>query len=70
MKILDRIALSLIIIGGLHLLLVGLVDFNILNIVFGETGETIVNVLMGISAIWCFKYFGYTPKGGSRLKDR
>lgn len=73
MKILDRLALLLVVIGGIHLLLVGLLDFNIFEIIFGSANETITDVvyiIIGVSALWCTKYFTYTPKGGSRLKGR
>lgn len=73
MKILDRIALALLIIGGIHLLLVGLFGFNVIETAFGspeEWGTRIAYILIGLSALWSFKYFSYTPKGGSRLKDR
>lgn len=73
MKIIDRTALALLLIGGIHLLLIGLFGFNIVETIFGgveEWGTRIVYILIGISALWSFKYFGYTPRGGSRLKDR
>lgn len=73
MKILDRAALALLIIGGLHLLLIGLFGFNLVETALGspeEWGTRIVYILIGLSALWSFKYFGYTPRGGSRLKDR
>lgn len=71
MKIIDRIALVLIIIGGLHLLLVAF-DVNVFTIVFGEesTVTDVIYILIGLSALWSIKYFNYTPKGGSRLKGR
>ncbi|WP_161878537.1 DUF378 domain-containing protein [Alkalibacterium sp. MB6] len=73
MKILDRAALTLLIIGGIHLLLIGLFGFNIVEMVFGDVeqwGTRIVYILVGLSALWCFKYYSFTPRGGSRLKDR
>lgn len=73
MKILDRAALTLLIIGGIHLLLIGLFGFNVVETVFGspeEWGVRIVYILIGLSALWCFKYYSFTPRGGSRLRDR
>lgn len=73
MKILDRIALGILILGGIHLLLIGLIGFNAVELVFGspeEWGTRIFYIVIGLSALWCFKYFSFTPRGGSRLKDR
>lgn len=73
MKILDRAALTLLIIGGIHLLLIGLFGFNVVETVLGspdDWGVRIVYILIGLSALWCFKYYSFTPRGGSRLRDR
>ncbi|SDJ96254.1 DUF378 domain-containing protein [Alkalibacterium thalassium] len=73
MKIIDRAALTLLIIGGIHLLLIGLFGFNAAETLFGnaeEWGTRIVYILIGLSALWCFKYYSFTPRGGSRLRDR
>lgn len=61
MKTLDNIALALTIIGGLNWLLVGLFEFDLVASVFG--GQTallakIVYVLVGLSALYCLKFFG------------
>ncbi|MCC5895361.1 DUF378 domain-containing protein [Alkalibacterium olivapovliticus] len=73
MKIIDRAALTILIIGGIHLLLIGLIGFNVVETAFGDPeqwGVRIVYILIGLSALWCFKYYSFTPRGGSRLKDR
>lgn len=73
MKIIDRVALTILIIGGIHLLLIGLFGFNMVETLFGDPeqwGVRIVYILIGLSALWCFKYYSFTPRGGSRLKDR
>lgn len=73
MKIIDRVALTILIIGGIHLLLIGLFGFNIVETLFGDSeqwGVRIAYILIGLSALWCFKYYSFTPRGGSRLKDR
>ncbi len=73
MKLLDRTALTILIIAGIHLLLVGLFDVNIVEMIFGSLdslGSQIVHGVIGVSALWCIKYYGYTPEGGSRLKGR
>ncbi|MBF7128428.1 DUF378 domain-containing protein [Pediococcus pentosaceus] len=61
MKTLDVIALVLLIVGGLNWLLVGIFQFDLVATLFG--GQTaiisrIVYVLVGISAIYCLKFFG------------
>jgi len=73
MKLLDRLALIILILAGLHVVAVGLLDFNAVEMIFGTTegtGPMIVYILIGISALWCIKYFSYTPEGGSRLRGR
>ena len=65
MKALDNIALGLTIVGGLNWLLVGLFEFDLVASIFG--GQTallarIVYVLVGISALYCLKFFGHINK--------
>ncbi|QTJ52631.1 DUF378 domain-containing protein [Dolosigranulum pigrum] len=73
MKFIDRLALILTILGGIHLLLVGAFQVNIFELIFGTGNQQAINIsyiVIGISALWCLKYFSYTPKGGSRLRGR
>jgi len=73
MKFIDRLALILTILGGIHLLLVGAFQVDIFELIFGTDNQQAVNIsyiVIGISALWCLKYFSYTPKGGSRLRGR
>lgn len=73
MKLIDRLALTILIIAGIHLLVSGLFDINAIEMVFGTTeelGAQIVYGVIGVSALWCMKYYRYTPEGGSRLRDR
>lgn len=73
MKLLDRLALTILIIAGIHLFLVGIFDINTIELLFGSLdtiGSQIIHGVVGVSALWCIKYYGYTPKGGSRLKGR
>lgn len=53
MKVLYYIALTLVIIGSLNWLLVGLFDFNLVNTLFGTMSllSRIIYVLVGISGI-------------------
>ncbi len=54
MKIITQIAFWLVIIGALNWGLVGLLDLNLVDTLFGTLGiiSRIVYVLVGISAIW------------------
>ena len=73
MKLLDRVALTILILAGLHITLAGLLDFNVIEMIFGtdaNLGAQITYGVIGVSALWCLKYFTYTPEGGSRLKGR
>lgn len=73
MKLIDRLALTILILAGLHLLVSGLFDINVIEMLFGSTdqiGAQIVYGVIGVSAVWCMKYYRYTPEGGSRLKGR
>lgn len=53
MKVLYYIALTLVIIGALNWLLIGLFDFNLVNTLFGTMSllSRIIYVLVGISGI-------------------
>ena len=73
MKFLDRVFLTLLILAGIHLFAAGMFDINVIEMIFGSTdhiGAKIVYGVIGVSALWCLKYYGYTPEGGSRLKGR
>lgn len=73
MKLLDQLALTILIFAGIHLFLFGVLDINVVELVFDSVdslGSQIVHGVIGVSALWCIKYYGYTPKGGSRLKGR
>lgn len=65
MKTLDGIALGLTIVGGINWLLVGLFEFDLVASIFG--GQTallakIVYILVGVSALYCLKLFGYVNR--------
>ena len=61
MKITTIIAYSLVIIGGLVWLLVGLFNFNLVAMIFGSgTGAIVSRIiysLVGISALWLIFYW-------------
>ena len=53
---LDKIALTLLVIGGLNWGSIGLFQFDLVAWIFGgQTGivSRIVYVLVGLSAVWC-----------------
>lgn len=53
---LDRIALIILIIGGINWGSVGLFRFDIVSWVFGNAAEVVARViftLVGLSALWC-----------------
>ncbi len=54
----DWIALILVIIGGLNWGLVGLMNINLVNAIFGsvEVVERLIYVLVGLSALWMIYY--------------
>ncbi len=52
----DRIALSLLIVGGLNWGSVGLFRFDLVAFIFGGSGSLlsrVVYTLVGLSAAWC-----------------
>ena len=66
MKITTIIAFTLVIIGGLVWLLIGLFDFNLVSMIFGSGNMALVSriiySLVGISAIWLIFYWvAYHP---------
>ena len=71
-KTLHLITYSLVVVGALNWGLVGLLDFNLVNALFGAwpTVEKLVYLLVGVSAVYDFaghknycKYCGGEKKG-------
>ena len=58
-KIIDMIAMSLIVVGGLNWGLVGFFDFDLVAFLFGEMGvaSRIIYTLVGISAVYHLSTF-------------
>ncbi|WP_295209930.1 DUF378 domain-containing protein [Ruminococcus sp.] len=57
---LDRIALILLVIGGINWGLVGIFQFDLVAFIFGGSAailSRIVYVLVALSAIWCISLF-------------
>lgn len=61
MKIVDRIALVLVIIGAINWGLIGLFGFNLVDSIFGTMSiiSRIIYTLVGISGLWAIRYFTY-----------
>ena len=57
MKVIDKIALVLIIIGAINWGLIGLFDFNLVDTLFGVMSvlSRIIYILVGISGLWAIK---------------
>ena len=56
----DRIALLLVIIGGINWGLVGIFQFDLVAFLFGGSAailSRIIYVVIAISAIWCISLF-------------
>ena len=59
MKIVNIIALILVIIGAINWGLIGLFEFNLVDFLFGigTVLSRIIYVLVGISGLWCIALF-------------
>ena len=57
MKIIDTIALILVIIGAINWGLIGLFQFNLVEFLFGAMTILcrIIYILVGISGLWCIR---------------
>ena len=57
MKVIDTIALVLIIIGAINWGLVGIFNFNLVDAIFGAMSiiSSIIYILVGISGLWAIK---------------
>ena len=57
MKVIDKIALALIIIGAINWGLIGIFNFNLVDTIFGTMSiiSRIIYILVGISGLWCIK---------------
>ena len=57
MKLIDKIALVLVIIGAINWGLVGIFNFNLVDAIFGAMSiiSRIIYILVGISGLWAIK---------------
>lgn len=59
MKALNGIALTLVIIGALNWLLVGLFEFNLVDAIFGSLSilTRIICIIVGIAGLWSIAFY-------------
>ena len=59
MKILNHIVLTLVIVGALNWLLIGLFQFNLVDSIFGEMSllSRIIYGLVGLAGIWSIAFY-------------
>ena len=59
MKVIDYIALVLVIIGAVNWGLIGLFNFDLVATLFGTMSviSRIVYTLVGIAGLWCIRFF-------------
>ena len=57
MKVIDKIALVLVIIGAINWGFVGIFNFNLVDAIFGAMSiiSRIIYILVGISGLWAIK---------------
>lgn len=57
MKIIDKIALALVIIGAINWGLVGIFNFNLVDTIFGVMSiiSRLIYILVGISGLWVIR---------------
>jgi uncharacterized membrane protein YuzA (DUF378 family) len=57
MKIIDKIALALIIIGAINWGLIGIFNFNLVDTIFGVMSiiSRIIYILVGLSGLWAIR---------------
>ncbi len=59
MKFINIIALTLVIIGAINWLLVGLFEFNLVDAIFGSLSilARIIYILVGVAGLWCIALY-------------
>lgn len=60
MKIVDYLALSLVIIGAVNWGLIGFLSFDLVRFLFGDLTllSRIIYALVGIAGLYCISFFG------------
>ena len=61
MKVVDKIALVLVIIGAINWGLIGFFGFNLVDSIFGAMSivSRIIYALVGLAVLWSIRYFTY-----------
>ena len=61
MKIVDKIALALVVIGAINWGLIGILNFNLVDAIFGTMSviSRIIYALVGLVGLWSIRYFTY-----------
>jgi len=59
MKGINYVALTLIIVGALNWLLIGLFKFNLVDTIFGADSvlSKIVYIVVGVAGLWCLALY-------------
>ncbi len=59
MKVINGIALTLVIIGAINWLLVGLFEFNLVDAIFGSLSilTRILYIIVGIAGLWSIAFY-------------
>lgn len=59
MKFLNYLVLTLVVIGSLNWLLVGLFEFNLVEAIFGGFSivSRIIYILVGLAGIWAISFY-------------
>lgn len=60
MKVMNKTALALVIIGAINWLLVGLFKFDLVGALFGGMDSLIARIIfvvVGLSGLWCITFF-------------
>lgn len=59
MKFLNYLVLTLVVVGSLNWLLVGLFEFNLVEAIFGGFSivSRIVYILVGLAGIWAISFY-------------
>ncbi|WP_300262126.1 DUF378 domain-containing protein [Clostridium sp.] len=61
MKTLNIITLTLVIIGALNWGLIGIMNFNLVDSIFGIASiwSKVIYVLVGLAGLYCLSFYGY-----------
>ena len=59
MKVINGIALTLVIIGAINWLLIGLFEFNLVDAIFGSLSilTRIIYIIVGIAGLWSIAFY-------------